>query len=102
MEWISIENALPEDSEKCLVYGILEYQEEYDIYKAVFHKEVFTDNVIESQFWEAEWGYDFIIITHWMPLPKTPKDKDESFKVALGRHDFPISNESTLYKIIEY
>ena len=29
--------------------------------------------------------------------PAPEKDKDESIKVAQGRHDLPISNESTLY-----
>ncbi len=40
-----------------------------------------------------EWA-PYMSPTHWMPLPKEP-DEGDDFKVALGKHDFPISKKCT-------
>ncbi len=81
MEWISVKDRMPEEGKDVLLYGKLEHQEDFDIHKAVFHKDVDVNDEInkkrysESQFWEADWGYDFDKVTHWMPLPKPPEEK---------------------------
>lgn len=53
MEWISVNDRLPKDRTKCLVYGeIIKYDISY------YHKGFYIGNEF---------------VTHWMPLPEPPK-----------------------------
>ena len=63
MEWIRIEDDLPEDLENVL------FTDGKDVYKGYINKSVW-----------GEWNYWFSIsdvgiedVTHWMPLPTMPK-----------------------------
>lgn len=62
-EWISVEERLPENGVKVLVYSA-ENKNDYEIgaysdtYKGFFVRQFCYEN-----------------ITHWMPLPRTPKER---------------------------
>lgn len=73
--WISVKDKLPEDTQEVLVYGLMETKNHWDIIMATFYKEVIVNNErTESQFWEYLWCYDFLDVSHWMPLPKPPEN----------------------------
>ena len=79
MEWIKVEDRLPEDMQEVLVFGNTEVNNEKTTYLAIFHKNVQCKDIngkvhVESQFWEIQYGYD-MDVTHWMPLPQPPKEK---------------------------
>lgn len=83
MEWTSIMNRRPQPNQ-LFKEVVICYRDDKDSYW-----ESLVINIDNLD--KCEWGE-----LYWMPLPQPPKDKDESPKAALGRHDFPISNESTL------
>ena len=62
-EWISVNDRLPENGVKVLVYSA-ENKNDYEIgaysetYKGFFVRQFYYEN-----------------ITHWMPLPRTPKER---------------------------
>lgn len=74
-EWMSVEHRLPNLNEPILVYGLRIHTEEKDIYKATRYL-VETNVGQEEQYWETEFCYDIVNVTHWMPLPKPPEKND--------------------------
>lgn len=68
--WISVEDKLPDKSQRVLVF-----------YKALGQENRIHNDVIASN-WRTQKG-DFIPcdgykVTHWQPLPKPPKDGDKN------------------------
>lgn len=59
-QWISVEDRLPENSNDVLVYG--------DEVVSVGYKNRFSQTLISHEFEDKQH------ITHWMPLPKPPKE----------------------------
>ena len=59
MEWISVEDKLPEDGQKVLFSRFNE--------KGVYCGDYLFNRGFASQ------GRDYYYITHWMPLPEPPK-----------------------------
>lgn len=65
-EWISVNDRLPDEYENVLTYG---ERPSYDV--------VYVNRLIDKE--NGEWLYDGV--THWMPLPKIPKEnEDERFR----------------------
>ncbi|HMG14876.1 MAG TPA: DUF551 domain-containing protein [Saprospiraceae bacterium] len=78
MEWISVEDRLPENDEDVLVY----HADDFHITVGSFEKDnvsfyiesdgskFYTDSGWETEIpWAQKGG-----VTHWMPLPESPKD----------------------------
>ena len=61
-EWISVNDRLPKEHENVLTYGA---RPSYDV--------VYVNRLIDKE--NGEWLYDGV--THWMPLPKPPKEDAE-------------------------
>jgi hypothetical protein len=64
MNWISVEDSLPEEGKRCLIYG----EDRISIGK------------YDSPIWhEDEWDRDYGCpkITHWMPFPEEPVELKE-------------------------
>lgn len=72
MEWISIEDGLPEIDENVLIYG-----ESIGIICSFYIK----DKNDKLKIWyvydggESNMAIPFSRVTHWMPLPELPKEK---------------------------
>lgn len=64
MDWISVKDRLPDERRRCLIYG---------------EKHIGIGNYVEPFWYEDEWdrGYGCPEITHWMPLPKPPKEEEK-------------------------
>ncbi len=77
-EWVKVSDHLPPYNKKLLVYGVLECENEPDIYKAtrcmVHVRDGDKQVKIEDQYWEVEWCYDITEVTHWMLLPEAPHE----------------------------
>ena len=63
-EWISVKNKFPNFDEECIVYT-----DDKNINVSRFYgfSTGFPDGI-----WELYDGY-YLNVTHWMPIPKTPK-----------------------------
>ena len=69
MEWIDVNDRLPENNSDVLVYD-----SDYNtVYSANYNSKYFN----QTGFWLNEAGgeyqYEFEYVTHWMPLPEPPK-----------------------------
>ena len=68
MEWISVKDRLPDNDEPILIYG-----------KATCHTCDPSPKVREGRMYNKRFifgEYDCTCdVTHWMPLPETPKEK---------------------------
>lgn len=78
MEWIRVEDKVPDLDQVVLLYGVLETQSTADIYigRRVDSK-IFKDSIScgkEIQYWESHWGYD-VEVTHWLPISELPKEE---------------------------
>lgn len=74
MEWISVEDRLPEVTESGSV-NISKYVLVYpDIVKARYEELTYSQWSKVSQ-WYSPLLKDTIYVTHWMPLPEKPKTK---------------------------
>jgi hypothetical protein len=60
-EWISVDERLPEDDTRVLVYLVD---------KRLIHTQMDTDRFVKREW--IRWGS---CVTHWMPLPEPPKMK---------------------------
>lgn len=75
MEWISVKDRLPDKEQECLVIAnritgyISGTHNVYDVYKVIFNS-VDYSSLAESDYYEIYASE----ITHWMPLPKLPKN----------------------------
>ena len=62
MKWISVKERLPESSKNVLAYK--SYGQGYMV----------------ASYFDGKWfppdGIQFPVITHWMPLPEPPKEKE--------------------------
>lgn len=74
MEWIKVEDKLPEDGQEVLVWansieGEIYYLVEEPSCAKVYFKKVDFSPIVDCDYYQvyAEG------ITHWMPLPKEPK-----------------------------
>lgn len=66
MEWISIEDRLPQHLERVLVFGYVKnYKEEHEIFTGLMNQA----GSINEWFCMGKQ----IIASHWMPLPEAPK-----------------------------
>lgn len=69
MEWISVEDRLPENYSDCLIY------------KAVPFEKKDSRKRIELSYYIQEYGFYMYgnkrRVTHWMPLPEPPKESEE-------------------------
>jgi len=86
--WISVKDRLPEFGNLVLVFGIMEGVLVPSVYIGMLSDNAennYYDNTQPMKLWQA-WervGYDHILlnnpkgITHWMPLPESPKDDKE-------------------------
>ena len=78
MEWISVKDRLPENNTPVLVC----FDNRYDfgggndltigVYDAL-GVQVKKGEWYDEGSWNADYGYDEIAVTHWMPLPEKPK-----------------------------
>lgn len=66
-EWISVKDRLPENEDRILVYD-LHNDIEFGFFNMRDKKFKYFD--------ENGYPYEFLYVTHWMPLPKPPKDGD--------------------------
>ena len=93
MEWISVEDALPEYCTPVLVFCananykhdglktiVASYQSGKDLFETseIFDSEddVVDSWIAETSMFDDEYGWRFINdgVTHWMPLPEPPKE----------------------------
>ena len=71
MEWISVEDRLPEENQSVWVYGGDSY-ESYGMAFAIYSDGQFYDGQVCT---DKEFNSD---VTHWMPLPPAPTaDKED-------------------------
>ena len=71
MEWISVKDRLPTDEIECLVYP-----RKYH-HTACFRPWKDKEGCYEANTFtvDDENGYEYeVCVTHWMPLPKSPKN----------------------------
>jgi hypothetical protein len=66
MEWISVNDRLPEKNMRCMIYGRYTKDCPMDVMEGMYFKKQmrFMSNMIYSK-----------NVTHWMPLPEPPKTK---------------------------
>jgi len=81
MQWISVKDKLPHDTQLVIVFGTREHDLEENIWLARFFEEVtFIEDGIETtindQYFEKTNGYDVESVTHWMPLPTCPEKEE--------------------------
>ena len=70
-QWISVNDRLPEENTRVLVWlGVKLYD----------YTQIDTDRMINEKW--VRWGKD---VTHWMPLPKAPKEEAEEKLKELGK-----------------
>lgn len=71
--WISVKERLPEEGEEVLVFG----QYLNDIPKVLGVRSRYKGDQDWKYTWEGsdEWVYRENDVTHWMPLPKPPKEE---------------------------
>jgi len=68
MEWISVEDRLPESFDECLVYPVP--NQDMNILSACYNP---SKKVWEQDFYNGYEYEDFNpVVTHWMPLPEPP------------------------------
>jgi hypothetical protein len=74
MEWISVKDRLPKKGDNIIVCLINDKPILCQVHDANI---IFTDSRISFYYPTQEWVKDqyFGEITHWMPLPRTPKGK---------------------------
>lgn len=67
MEWISVEDRLPEEDLEILMFA--------DVGEAIVGKLTDQGWISGNQFvsWDYIWNHDIKEITHWMPLPEPPQ-----------------------------
>lgn len=73
MEWVSVKDRLPQKEpsryrSRIIVYGSPScgtHSSDFDVMEAYYHEDGYFE------FGEYDCGID---VTHWMPLPKPPKD----------------------------
>ena len=63
MKWISVDEKLPELFEDVLMY------DSYGVMVGCMNSSL--------EFWRYDETSPEIAVTHWMPLPESPEDKDE-------------------------
>jgi hypothetical protein len=78
MEWISIEEALPQENQRVIYYfrhtGI-----SIGIYNRVeYPKEIAGQSGIYGNAFSGRGGFLVDDVTHWMPLPEPPVGKDSN------------------------
>ncbi len=91
MKWTSVEDDLPKNGQQviALIQGYF-----YNIDDPLSQKKslrVFQCNFHRSQGWHIPFCPENCSVQYWMSLPEPPVE----YKIALGIHDFPISNKST-------
>lgn len=64
MEWISVNDKLPENIDNVLAYSSLAYNQNCSVEVAFYD---------EDQQWKGAPTYFTNGITHWMPLPEPPQ-----------------------------
>lgn len=64
MDWISVKDEMPTKGEKVILWGLDRY---------FGWSRMWIDVYVGSEKWEIADSRD--IVTHWMPLPKPPKEK---------------------------
>jgi len=67
-DWQTIDTA-PEDGNVFLGYGKFPKSEKFQCFIAYYKEGGYTEG------WAEKHSGDTIYLTHWMPLPKTPKSK---------------------------
>ena len=83
MQWISVNDRLPEHMEDVVAFTD---RKRCLIVKYNHHNLPFSDEPIGWCFRSWMMPYDAEQITHWMPLPKPPRDSDDSvFLMSNGR-----------------
>ena len=77
MEWISVEDRLPDKDGKYIVYQEWLYGNKIEITYWTCNYNGFEEHLKGKSMWynyDSEWGdYEMDDITHWMPLPENPK-----------------------------
>ena len=68
MEWISVNDRLPEDGE-----NVIACDKERAVCEAIYDKD-------GKFYWSGFWGdwCDVLEATHWMPLPEPPKEEEDA------------------------
>lgn len=83
MEWISVEEMLPSDGERILIWGILlrfPTPKEYKVHTATFSSEDKSFSV------EGECCcHDACGVTHWMEIPEDPKRRTRKKEGSNGK-----------------
>lgn len=85
MEWISVEDRLPEELKTVLFAGIAGTVNQ-GFYESVDRSKTFVNEFgkiecpkVAGGFWHRDRFNDFIpgkLVTHWMPLPEPPEVKE--------------------------
>lgn len=66
-KWISVEERLPKKGGRYLAYN------GYDVEIVTYDKNNKAFEVVEL--WLHDWCWTEFMATHWMPLPKLPKER---------------------------
>lgn len=67
MNWISVNDKLPEEGQCVLIYQNNPWEKDYNILVLKYEYGAFRDVDYEDK----EYGI-YELVTHWMPLPKKP------------------------------
>ena len=85
-EWIRVEDRLPEDSNDVLVYG--------DEVVSVGYKNRFTQSLTSYEFKDKQH------ITHWMPLPDAPNNKNDDLVKRQQSEIVRLMRECECYRLM--
>ena len=75
-EWISIKDELPTQCEDVLTYSEIPDKEAYETYSPIYVG--FYENgefYSTYDYYEQDSYISLHYVTHWMPLPRTPKER---------------------------
>lgn len=86
-EWISVKDRLPEEGTPVLTYSADGFMVDYTI---------LFDEIDQPYVWARQLVDDYLKVTHWMPLPTPPIDKDSAsyFMTQMTQEEFTERSKS--------
>lgn len=71
MKWISVNDRLPPIKVDILFYGILDFGN--DRRPSIYFGRFDPSNENIYYHWRDPEGWNYVMVTHWMPLPPSPE-----------------------------